>query len=178
MENKITCISHTIQNCKKLKRLCLYRNQVQYVSNYINLCPLLYLNLSQNNVREITLCISTLMDLYLDCNAFIKIIFYNCTSLGILSLSHCFIYNIPSEWIEQVPNLILCNLDYNGLYELPINIDEWKRLKHLDLNGNCLTSIPNCLNTLDYLNLNYNYIKNAPDEIKNIKNIQDGTIDI
>jgi Leucine-rich repeat (LRR) protein len=170
IENKLTCITPLIGNCAKLRRLCLYRNQITSVSNCINLCPLFYLNLSQNDVREITLCISTLMDLYLDGNAFIKITFYNCHSLGILSLSHCFIYTIPSEWPSQTRNLTILNLDFNGLIELN-GIQDWSRLKHLDLGYNCLTEIPICLKDLDYLNIACNYIKNVPNELKSIKKL-------
>lgn len=170
IENKLTCISHDVKTCKNLKRLCLYRNQIQTVSNYINLCPLLYLNLSQNEIRDITLCIPTLLDLYLDGNAFIKISFINCHFLGILSLSHCFIYTIPTEWSNQTSNLSILLLDYNGLIHLD-GIENWKRLKHLDISFNCLTCLPECLSDLDYLNTTCNYIKNVPNEIKSIKKL-------
>lgn len=171
IENNLTIVSSDIGVCKNLRRLCLYRNQITSVSNYINLCPLFYLNLSQNDVREITLCISTLMDLYLDGNAFIKLILYNCHSLGILSLSQCFIYDVPIEWPNHTRNLTLLNLDYNGLVSLPLGISEWKQLKHLDLGGNCLTNLPTCLQTLDYLNITCNNIKNVPNEYKSIKKL-------
>lgn len=170
IENNLTTISSDIGICTKLRRLCLYRNQITSVSNRINLCPLFYLNISQNDVREITLCISTLMDLYLDGNAFIKITFYNCHSLGILSLSHCFIYTIPSEWPNQTRNLTILNLDFNGLIELD-GIQEWSRLKHLEVGFNCLTNLPTCLKDLDYLNIACNYIKNVPNELKSIKKL-------
>lgn len=170
IENKLTCISPNIQFCRNLKRLCLYRNQIQFVSNYINLCPLFYLNLSQNDIKNIALCIPTLMDLYLDGNAFIKVTFYNCISLVILSLSHCFIYTIPIEWSKHTRNLIFINLDYNGL--LNVNgIEYWSRLKHLNLSYNCLNSIPSCLYNLDYLNLTCNYLKNVPNELQSIKKL-------
>lgn len=171
IENNLTCVSSNIAVCTKLRRLCLYRNQITSVSNHINLCPLFYLNLSQNDVREITLCISTLMDLYLDGNAFIKLTLYNCHSLGILSLSQCFIYDVPIEWPSHTRNLTILSLDYNGLVSLPLEICEWKQLKHLNLGGNCLTSIPICLQHLDYLNLTCNYIKNVPNELHTIKNL-------
>jgi Leucine-rich repeat (LRR) protein len=170
IENKLTQISQNIQMCKNLKRLCLYRNQIQTVSNYINLCPLLYLNLSQNEIQEITLCIPTLLDLYLDGNAFIKISFINCYMLGILSLSHCFIYTIPPEWPSQTRNLSILLLDYNGLVHLD-GLENWKQLKHLDVSFNCLTCLPNTLTRLDYLNTTCNYIKNVPNEIKSIKKL-------
>lgn len=170
IENNLTCVSSDIGICKNLHRLCLYRNQITSVSNCINLCPLLYLNLSQNDVRELTLCISILMDLYLDGNAFIKITFYNCHSLGILSLSHCFIYDIPIEWPSQTRNLTFLNLDYNGLVHLN-GIELWTKLKHLDLCGNCLDNVPTCLQHLDYLNMACNYIKNVPNEVKTIKKL-------
>jgi len=170
IENNLVEISSDIGKCTRLRRLCLYRNQITRVSNYINLCPLFYLNLSHNEVREITLCISTLMDLYLDGNAFIKLTLYNSHALGILSLSHCFIYNIPTEWPSQTRNLTVLNLDFNGLINIDC-IDGWTRLKHVELGFNCLTTVPTCLQTLDYLNIACNYIKNVPNEYKSIKKL-------
>ncbi|KAL5757499.1 hypothetical protein ACOSP7_020110 [Xanthoceras sorbifolium] len=142
MENQITNLTET-PNCPQLLTLFLHWNQLTRVTSgfFQHMPRLQVLNLSHNNLTELPVGISALVD------------------LQHLDISFTTIRELPEEFFQHIPHrLQVLNLSHNDLTELPLGISALVDLQHLDLSYTDIIELPEelkALTNLKCLNLEY-----------------------
>lgn len=81
------------------------------------------------------------------------------------------VHTLKLPYFEQ---LIVLDLSYNQIEDLPFHLSSMTGLKELYLNNNLLTQLPDmigCLKDLEILDLSFNRIKNVSTEIRHLVNL-------
>ncbi|MBD3272916.1 hypothetical protein GF385_01005 [Candidatus Dependentiae bacterium] len=170
-----------IENCKRLKKLKLYKNEKlkEIPKNIGNLVRLEWLQLHNNELKKLPESIGKLknlklLDLYNNqLNKLPKGI-GNLTKLEWLGLSNNKLTELPKT-IGKLGNLENLKLSKNQLRELPSTIGNLKNLRHFELNHNKLKGLPESIGKLINLRnlyLVHNKLKELTPTIGNLENLK------
>ncbi|MFN6386032.1 MAG: leucine-rich repeat domain-containing protein, partial [Pseudanabaena sp.] len=179
-QKKINVLPVAICNCKSLKKLVLWGNNLSTIpDSIIRLTNLQSLNLSNNrlsNIPESITKLTNLQSLNLRNNILrgISDSITRLANLQFLDLRNNHLIHIPDS-ITRLINLQSLDLSNNSLRGIPSSITRLTNLQSLDLSNNSLRRIPNSiirLTNLQSLDISANSLSTIPDSIIRLTNLQ------
>lgn len=160
---------------KNLKRLDLRYNLITNVDVLGRLPNLEVAYASKNNISGFNDEVESFRVLHFDRNPITELNFaHRMETLNILDLSKAKITDVPSAFIDKIPNIEKLVLDKNHLVTLPANLGNLNKLAYFSAYNNQLQSLPasvGSLQSLHYLDLHLNNLQELPQEIWNMKSL-------
>ena len=127
-------------------------------NNVFYLNPIIYLNLSNNNIK------------------FFPLEILNLQSLVSLNLNNNLLKELPLQFFSKLPRLEKFQINFNKLKNLPNNIEYLLNLKELKITNNKLQQLPNKLfqvGSLEKIHFQGNFIKVLPIYFYKLKNLKE-----
>ncbi|KAG7660361.1 uncharacterized protein J8A68_006128 [[Candida] subhashii] len=163
--------------CKlqNLKRLDIRYNEITNV-DVLGLLPKLEVAYATKNVISgFNDQVESFRVIHFDRNPITELNFqHRMDTLNILDLSKAKITDIPTTFIDKIPNIEKLVLDKNHLVTLPQNLGDLSKLAFFSIYNNQLQSLPSTignLHSLQYLDLHSNNLQGLPDDIWNMKSL-------
>ncbi|OUM67905.1 hypothetical protein PIROE2DRAFT_39670, partial [Piromyces sp. E2] len=155
---------------ENLENLNLDKNYITKISNIYRLSNLKILHLRNQKNGDINLIefdhLISLKEIYVSGNNINSLdVFSNNINLEVFSANTCHISEMPPAFINNLTNLKILDLRYNGITTISC-LKKIRHLKALLLSGNKLKDFYNMIkslehnNTIEYLDLRYFFLKN------------------